>query len=196
MRILHYTLGFPPYRSGGLVKYAKDLMQAQCSLGHKVTALYPSSISLFYKKCHIKKENQKANISVYEMVNPMPVPLLYGIKDPTDMMDENSLDEDSFEELLMTEKPDIFHVHTLMGLPRKYLQIVHDRHIRIVYTSHDYFGICLKVNFIDSNGIFCNSICAEKCYQCNKDGKPTWFFKIRNAKCLVPLKSLARKLKK
>ena len=28
MRVLHYTLGFPPYRSGGLTKYALDLMLA------------------------------------------------------------------------------------------------------------------------------------------------------------------------
>ena len=29
MKILHYFLGFPPYRSGGLTKYAFDLMTAQ-----------------------------------------------------------------------------------------------------------------------------------------------------------------------
>lgn len=36
MHILHYTLGFQPYRSGGLVRYAADLMQMQASMGHKI----------------------------------------------------------------------------------------------------------------------------------------------------------------
>ena len=42
------------------------------------------------------------------MVNSMPVSLLYGIKDSANMMDESSLDETSFEELLKIEKPDVF----------------------------------------------------------------------------------------
>lgn len=45
MRVLHYTLGFPPYRSGGLTKYALDLMLAEQALGLDVCALYPGSIS-------------------------------------------------------------------------------------------------------------------------------------------------------
>ncbi len=41
MHILHYTLGFQPYRSGGLVRYAADLMQMQASMGHKIFCLVP-----------------------------------------------------------------------------------------------------------------------------------------------------------
>ena len=29
MKILHYSLGFPPYRSGGLTKFSMDLMREQ-----------------------------------------------------------------------------------------------------------------------------------------------------------------------
>ena len=36
MKILHYFLGFPPYRTGGLTKYAYDLMQAQVADGNEV----------------------------------------------------------------------------------------------------------------------------------------------------------------
>lgn len=57
MRVLHYTLGFPPYRSGGLTKYALDLMLAEQALGLDVCALYPGSISFVKSKCTvIKKE--------------------------------------------------------------------------------------------------------------------------------------------
>lgn len=37
MKILHYTLGFSPYRSGGLVKYAQDLMLEEINLGHHIS---------------------------------------------------------------------------------------------------------------------------------------------------------------
>ena len=83
-------------------------MHAQSKLGHEVVALYPSGISIFHKKCHAKKDSSSSGIKIYEMVNPMPVSLLYGIKDSANMMDESSLDETSFEELLKTEKPDVF----------------------------------------------------------------------------------------
>ena len=36
MRILHYSLGFPPYRRGGLTKYCLDLMAAQEMQGNVV----------------------------------------------------------------------------------------------------------------------------------------------------------------
>ena len=36
MRILHYALGFPPYRSGGLTKWCVDLMIQQAKEGHCV----------------------------------------------------------------------------------------------------------------------------------------------------------------
>ena len=36
MKILHYTLGFQPSRTGGLVKYAEDLMNQQVESGYKV----------------------------------------------------------------------------------------------------------------------------------------------------------------
>ena len=42
MIILHYFLGFPPYRTGGLTKYAFDLMKSQADDGNDVMALWPN----------------------------------------------------------------------------------------------------------------------------------------------------------
>lgn len=196
MKILHYTLGFAPYRSGGLMRYACDLMAAQKELGHEVTAFYPGSISIFEKRCTVVHETVRKGISVYEIVNPLPVPLLYGVKDIDSMMNERNLNEASFNQMLDETMPDILHVHTLMGLPKRYLHIAHDRGIRIVYTSHDYFGLCPKVNLIDDNGKICDDACGKRCSLCNMDAKSTWFLRIRNMKYLVPLKGLARRIKR
>lgn len=196
MHILHYTLGFSPYRSGGLVKYAKDLMQAQMRLGHLVAALYPGGTSLFEKYCHVHWDKLYNGIRSFEMTNPLPVPLMYGVKNAESATNSQNLDTYSFECLLDDVKPEVFHIHILMGLPLEYLQIVHDRGIRIVYTSHDYFGLCPKVNFINQDGEVCLGASAERCAVCNAHAKSAMFLKVRNAKWVVPLKSIARRMKR
>ena len=196
MHILHYTLGFSPYRSGGLVRYAKDLMQAQMKLGHLVVALYPGGTSMFEKSCHVHWDKTYDGIRSFEMTNPLPVPLMYGVKDIDRATQSQNLDTYSFECLLDDMKPDVFHVHTLMGLPLEYLRIAHDRGIRIVYTSHDYFGLCSKVNFINQEGEVCPGTSAERCAVCNAHAKSALFLKVRNAKWVVPLKSIVRRMKR
>lgn len=195
MRIIHYTLGFSPYRSGGLVKYAKDLMVAQADLGHSVVALYPGGTELLHKLCYVHEDIAYESIRTFEMSNPLPVSLMYGIKDVERETSGQGLDEKSFLAMLDEVKPDVIHVHTLMGLPLEYLQIVHDRGIRIVYTSHDYFGLCPKVNFINQDGEVCLGASAERCAVCNAHAKSAMFLKVRNAKWVVPFKTIARRLK-
>ena len=196
MRILHYTLGFSPYRNGGLTRYAKDLMISQNSLGHEVSTLYPSGSNIFKKKCSIRYEKLLDGIDVYEMLNPLPVPLYYGIKAPEEMIDESNLNEKSFMAMLEKVNPDVLHIHTLMGLPKRYLEIAHDKGIRIIHTSHDFFGLCPKVNLINNEGRICKGHSEEACMICNCKAKPVWFLKVRNLKCLVPLKSIARRVLK
>ena len=196
MHILHYTLGFPPYRSGGLVKYANDLMQTQYELGHKVVALYPGGTSLLSKKCHIKENGRYGNIQIYEIVNPLPVPLMYGLKDVNSIVDENNIETCSLKNLLDNIRPDVVHLHTLMGFPLLFIKIIKERGIRIVFTSHDYYGLCIKVNFIDETGSVCKGTNPDKCKKCNYNAKSTLFLKLRNAKFIVPMKSIIRKIKK
>lgn len=178
------------------MRYAKDLMQAQMRLGHLVAALYPGGISLFEKSCHVHWDKTYDGIRSFELTNPLPVPLMYGVKDTESATNSKKLDTYSFECLLDDVKPEVFHVHTLMGLPLEYLQIVHDRGIRIVYTSHDYFGLCPKVNFINQDGEVCLGASADRCAVCNAHAKSAMFLKVRNAKWVVPLKSIARRMKR
>lgn len=196
LSILHYTLGFSPYRSGGLVKYAKDLMLAQQNLGHSVVALYPGGSACLHKHCYVHKDKKYQNISTYEMSNPLPVPLMYGIKNVDSETISQGLDIASFKKMLDTVKPAVFHVHTLMGLPLAYLQEVHDRGIRIVYTSHDYFGLCPKVNFINQEGDVCHGASCKRCEVCNSNAKSALFLKLRNAKWVVPFKKIVRRMKR
>ena len=83
MRILHYSLGLPPYRSGGLTKYCTDLMVEQAKSNDEIFLLFPGRMN-FIKKDNVKIKFYKnyKNVKVYELINPLPVPILNGICDP------------------------------------------------------------------------------------------------------------------
>ena len=55
MKILHYALGFPPYRSGGLTKYCIDLLLAQKEEGHDVAMMWPGAFSFSGHFVRLKK---------------------------------------------------------------------------------------------------------------------------------------------
>ena len=59
MNILHYSLGFPPYRRGGMTKYCMDLIDEQKKAGHKVSLLWPGKYKDSSPKCHIKKQKNE-----------------------------------------------------------------------------------------------------------------------------------------
>ena len=61
MRILHYSLGFPPYRTGGLTKFCLDLMIEQKNEGDEVALLWPGQMGFidkiisFHPKAQLKE---------------------------------------------------------------------------------------------------------------------------------------------
>lgn len=147
MKILHYGLGFPPNRTGGLVSYTLDLMESQTKSGDKVIYLYPGGVNFFKKKLGIKKDKRKSkkNFQAFELVNSLPLPLFGGIKEPRKFMDidDNNIYRNFFE----MNEVDIIHVHTLMGLHKTFFEVAHEKNIKIVMTTHDYFGIAPEPNF-------------------------------------------------
>lgn len=167
MRILHYSLGLPPYRSGGLTKYANDLMLKQNEKGDEVFLLFPGEINKNRKYIDIKKYKRYKGIDVYELKNPLPVPLRSGIREPNIFMEK--CDEKKYFEFFKSLKLDIFHVHTFMGLHIEALQACRKLGVKIVYTTHDYFGLCAKVNFLNCENRVCDSIIPDKCVVCNNN---------------------------
>ncbi|MCU5327693.1 glycosyltransferase [Bacillus wiedmannii] len=164
MKILHISLGLPPYRTGGLTKYSVDLMHSQ-GQEHQVFLLYPGKFT-FSKRTAIKKNKPYGSISVYELVNPLPIPLLNGINQPEHFMKE--IDHKVYEEFLIELKPEVIHVHTLMGIHKEFFETAKKLDIKIVFTTHDYFGLCPKVNLMDSKGNICNDFDNGKsCIECN-----------------------------
>ena len=165
MKILHYFLGFPPYRTGGLTKYAFDLMGAQITDGNEVLALWPGEIKSFSSQPYLKERKKVEGIRSIELINPLPVSLDEGINEfdaftkPCDIYIYNSF--------LEREKPDAIHIHTLMGLHREFIQAANQLKIRTVFTSHDYFGLCPKVTLYRYGECCDDDFGCRNCIQCN-----------------------------
>lgn len=165
MIILHYFLGFPPYRTGGLTKYAFDLMQSQVGDGNRVIALWPGQIKKMGGAPTIKKSKMVAGIESYELLNPLPVPLDEGIKDFYAYT--QPCDARVYSDFLSEEVPEVIHIHTLMGLHKEFLVAAKELEIRTVYTSHDYFGLCPKVTLYRFGQCCDDDKNCENCIQCN-----------------------------
>jgi len=190
MKILHYSLGLPPNRSGGLTKYATDLMVAQSTKEVIVTLLYPGDYTFWKKpKMRIVKDKTYKGITVYEIKNPSLVPLLHGVRKPEDVYaSKHKLSGKSINSFYDEVQPEIMHIHTLMGLPLELIVFFKEKGVKIVFTTHDYYGLCPKVNFINQSGLLCNTPGGVKCSICNEDAPRSLFLYLRNSKYLLKQK--------
>ena len=188
MNILHYSLGLAPQRSGGLPKYATDLMMEQ-SKRHRVSLLYPSGYRPFRRRIVFHKGKKHHQIQTFSLRNTFPIPLLFGIKSPTDFLSKRSFRSKDMEALFESIQPDVFHVHTLMGLPIELLEFFSSKGVKQVYSSHDYFGICPKVNFIDHREQVCSTPSQETCSACNESSSSTLFLRLRNSSIALQAKN-------
>lgn len=167
MRILHYFLGFPPYRSGGLTVFCVSLMESQVQLGHTVMGLWPGRFRLLGKQPSVRKGKDFRGIKNFELTNPLPVPLDEGIFDTQRYM--QSCDRQIYIDFLKKEQPDVIHIHTLMGLHKEFVEVAEKLHIKTIFTTHDYFGICPIVTLF-RNGHCCDNDngCSECAICCQK----------------------------
>lgn len=163
-------------------------MTAQQKAGHRITLLYPGGISWKYPRMQIKEKTPYCGINVFELKNPYPVSLLHGVKKPQCMYQDKWYDDTIFIAFLKLIKPDIIHIHTLMGLPKRFLNIAKEQGVKLVYTSHDYYGLCLKTNFIDYQNKLCDTAESAKCRLCNMNAPSTTFLRLRNEPAILKIK--------
>lgn len=167
MKVLHYSLGFPPYRSGGLVKFCIDLMKVQKENGIDVAMIWPGRIKFFNKNTTvIESKDKNTSFKSFELVNPLPVSLDEGINQ-IELYTQNK-NVDDFEKILEKIKPDYIHIHTLMGLPKEFIVAAKKKKIKTIFTTHDYFGICPKVTLFYNNSVCVENERCHNCYDCNK----------------------------
>lgn len=167
MKILHYMLGIPPVRGGGMIRYASDLMRQELLMGEDVQLLIPGVIpGNTAKNIKIYKYGKYMQIPVSAIYNPLPVPMGNGILD-IDAYTRNC-DGQVYADFLQKIKPDLIHIHTLMGLHQEILSEARHLKIPVLFTSHDYFGLCPAANLLFADQI-CEDISWRKCELCCKN---------------------------
>lgn len=173
MKILHYLLGVPPIRSGGLVKYALDLAAAEQKIGDEIVLLFPGKNSFLQRRLEIRKSKALKWANAYEIHNTLPIPEK-GIKDVKPFIQDDSSEEDEsvYKDFLLLIKPDIIHVHSLMGISKKFFLMAKELGITIIYTTHDYFGICPKINLLYEQHV-CLNQSGDNCSICCRNIKDT-----------------------
>lgn len=167
MKILHYMLGIPPVRGGGLVKYVLDLMNAQRNK-EEVILLIPGKVNRAKrnKTKIIKGANKELNIKYYIIKNALPIPMAKGIKDIEWYTAMGCYE--TYIEFLQMLNPDIIHVHSLMGVHANFFIAAKDLKIPMIFTTHDYFGICPTVQLVNNN-CNCDKTEWDDCWQCCQD---------------------------
>lgn len=164
LSVCHYWLGLEPYRSGGTVVFLESLLKRQFDEGQRVSFLFPGHFSFGKKTKIVKSKLYKRSYPVFEIINPIPIPLLNGIKDPK--LFTKCYDNTVFEDFFQKYHFDVVHVHTLMGLDSSFFRICKKHGIKTVFTAHDIFGICPKISSEIVPWGFCDYHPSELCSLC------------------------------
>ena len=141
-------------------------MMTQKEQGHWVGLLWPGRMGLINHKLKIFKTEGWNEIASFEIVNPLPVALDEGILDiPVYTRKTNPA---PYRDFLKKCDPDVIHVHTLMGLHQEFLDMAKEQGVPVVFTSHDYFGLCPRaVLFHDGKPCDDDHNCID-CVRCNQ----------------------------
>lgn len=140
-------------------------MTAQRDQHHDVFAMWPGRMKLNSKSVQILQQGKVEGVISCEVVNPLPVALDEGVVDFDAYM--AACEGKVYEDFLKRIKPDVIHIHTLMGLHREFIDAAERCGIKTVFTSHDYYGICPKVTLYCYGKVCENDNGCKNCVQCN-----------------------------
>lgn len=166
MRILHYMFGIPPVRTGGLVRYASDLMLQQKQMGMKVSLLIPGALPLWQagqKTSILKSRRDYLDIPTYTIRHPLPIPMCNGIVDARAFTQQAGTG--AFRDFLRKLRPQVIHIHTWMGLHREFVIQAKKLGIPVIFTTHDYFGLCPTALLL-RHGQICRDQMWRTCTEC------------------------------
>ncbi len=163
MKILHYIHGLPPVRNGGLVQYTLDLAQGECELGNDVQLLVPGRFNRRLKGRTEIRTGKWGNLPCHYIINPLPVTEGKRIVHMERLLEQNSFER--FFSFLKMISPDIIHMHSFMGIECTFLEAAKKLGIPVVFTTHDYYGLCPKVNLLE-NGKNCDRTDWRRCASC------------------------------
>ena len=154
MRILHVGWGFSPWRPGGLILYAEDLMSRLAANGHQVSYFFSGRHYPHVSGPRLKRW-RKGEVAMYEVINPpIIVALEAGTRNPENELTEPGI-EAAFDRLLTEVRPDVIHIQELVGLPSSLIELADAANVPTLMTLQDYFPLCTTLRLFDADGHVC-----------------------------------------
>lgn len=166
MRVLHIGWGFEPWRGGGLIEYAEDLMDIQRSKGWEVSYFFSGRHYPFLKGPKLVKWRRNG-IMMYEVLNS---PIIHSggagtLRPDLDLKEAES--EAFFRRVINKVKPDIVHIQELAGLPSSLVDIIKDEYaLPVIMTLQDYFLLCPTLKLFDCSRKNCLNLKDIECDIC------------------------------
>ena len=167
MHILKVIHGYPPTYNAGSEVYSQSICN-QLAKSHQVS-VFTREQNIFAADFAIRKETD-ASVTKYFVNLPRE----------KDGYRHSQLD-DGFAQLLETIKPDVAHIGHLNHLSTGIIDQLNEKNIPIVFTLHDFWLMCprgqfLQTNFTNPNFYqLCsfqeNRKCAEDCYRAYFSGQ-------------------------
>lgn len=166
IKVLHIGWGFRPWRGGGLIEYAEDLMESQVKNGYEVYYFFAGRHYPLLSKSRLIKWERKG-IHIYEVINS---PIIHGGEKGSLKPDLNlgePLSEEFLRKILNEIQPDIVHIQELAGLPSSLIDIIKEKKFPLIMTLHDYFLLCPTLKLFDSTENNCmDKNIGRKCIVC------------------------------
>jgi glycosyltransferase involved in cell wall biosynthesis len=154
MRVLHVGWGFSPWRPGGLIAYAEDLMEAQLERSHEVSYFCSGRHYPYLSGPRLKRRRQRG-VAVYEVINPPIIAgMEHGTRHPERDLSEPRM-EAAFRRVMTEVRPDVVHIQELHGLPSSLIDVAGAAGVPTLMTLQDYFPLCATLRLYDSNGQRC-----------------------------------------
>ncbi|MCQ2379552.1 MAG: glycosyltransferase [Victivallaceae bacterium] len=179
-------------------RYAMDLALAQFAAGNDVFVLYPDGGWRVPRRARIRTSGEFGGIRCFSLVGGPAVPLLEGVASPSMLLDcPRRLSNENIRAFWREVAPDVVHVHTWMGFPNELFDFIETSEAKMIYTTHDYFGLCPRVNRLRPDGSVCEGCNDADCSRCNRHAPDerrlalrNWGLLIGMRKFLLPLKRL------
>ena len=157
MRILHVGWGFWPFRKGGLINYAQDLMAGQAERGHDVAYFFTGRHYRGRSGPRIERW-RVGEVEMHEVIDgPIVSGLELGTQFPELELNEPWL-ESAFDELVRTFRPDVVHFQELLCVPSSLIDVAAEAGAGTVMTLQDYFPLCSTLRLFDADGAFCTRL--------------------------------------
>ena len=148
MKIVHAVHGFPPEFRGGTEQYVAKIAEAQAARGHQVTVLAGSH------------QSSDPPTLAEDVSTPVRVMRYRGLPTRSHHWSEfaDPIAEELIRQFLVTERPDVLHVHHWMRLTSRLVAIAAELGIPAAVTLHDTWSVCPRIFRLKGDLSYCEEV--------------------------------------